>query len=140
MLYIEKFLVDELVAVAESIDEECCGFLFGHERVKDRIVTETRVAKNMANKEKDRRFEISPKEYLNAEKYADENNLKLLGFYHSHLDHPAVPSESDRSAAYPGLSYVIVSVTNRKFQDIRSWRLNAAARFEEELIDNRTVN
>jgi proteasome lid subunit RPN8/RPN11 len=75
-------------------------------------------------------------EYLNAERYAAENNLKLLGFYHSHLDHPAIPSESDRLAAYPELSYVIVSVTNRRFKDIRSWRLNTSAGFDEELIND----
>ena len=140
MLYIEKDLVDDLIAVAESTDEECCGFLFGYERFDDRIVTETMEAQNVAEEWKDRRFEISPREYLDAELYADENNLKLLGFYHSHLDHPAIPSESDRLAAYPELSYVIVSVTNRKFKDIRCWRLNASARFDEEVIKNRTIN
>lgn len=122
------------------MDEECCGFLFGYDRLKDRIVTETMVAQNVAEDNKDRRFEISPKEYLNAERYADKNDLKLLGFYHSHLNHPALPSESDRLAAYPDLSYVIVSVTNRKFEDIRSWRLNTSGRFEEEIIDIRTIN
>ena len=140
MLYIEKDLVDDLIVVAESIDEECCGFLFGYERFEDRIVTETMVARNVAENGRNRRFEISPMEYLDAERYAEENNLKLLGFYHSHLDHPAIPSESDRLAAYPGLSYVIVSVTNRKFKDIRSWRLNVSADFDEEVINDRTLN
>lgn len=140
MLYIDKVLVDDLIAVAESVDEECCGFLFGHEHFEDRIVRETMAAQNVAESRKDRRFEISPKEYLDAERYADEHNLKLLGFYHSHLDHPAIPSESDRIAAYPELSYVILSVTNQKFKDIRSWRLNSSAGFEEELIDNRIIN
>lgn len=133
-------MVDKLTTFAESMDEECCGFLFGYDRLKDRIVTETMVAQNVAEDNKDRRFEISPKEYLNAERYADKNDLKLLGFYHSHLNHPALPSESDRLAAYPDLSYVIVSVTNRKFEDIRSWRLNTSGRFEEEIIDIRTIN
>ena len=140
MLYIEKDLVDDLKAEAESKDEECCGFLFGFERFEDRIVTETKVAQNVSENGRDRRFEISPMEYLNAERYADENKLKLLGFYHSHLDHPAIPSESDRAAAYPELSYVIVSVTNRKFKDIRSWRLNSSAGFDEELINDRNIN
>ena len=140
MLYIEKDLVDDLIVVAESIDEECCGFLFGYERFEDRIVTETMVARNVAENGRNRRFEISPMEYLDAERYAEENNLKLLGFYHSHLDHPAIPSESDRLAAYPELSYVIVSVTNRKFKDIRSWRLNVSADFDEEVINDRTLN
>jgi proteasome lid subunit RPN8/RPN11 len=68
------------------------------------------------------------------------NNLTLVGIYHSHPDHHAMPSESDRLGAYPYLSYVIIAVTNQKFEDIRSWRLNASARFEEELISNQITN
>ncbi len=139
MLYIEKALVDDLIAVAESVKEECCGFLFGDERREDRIVTKTMVAENVAESRKDR-FEIAPMEYLNAERFADQNNLRLVGIYHSHPDHPAMPSESDRLAAYPDLSYIIIAVTNHKFKDIRSWRLNASARFEEELISNQITN
>lgn len=140
MLYIEEALVEELKTAAESVNEECCGFLLGYERLDDRIVTKTMVAQNVVESARDRRYEISPKEYLNAERYADQNNLKLLGFYHSHLNHPAVPSESDLRYAYPELSYVIVSVTNQKFKDIRSWRLNKSATFEEEVISSNTKN
>jgi proteasome lid subunit RPN8/RPN11 len=139
VLYIEKALVDDLIAVAESMKEECCGFLFGYERPEDRIVTKTMGAENVAESRKDR-FEIAPMEYLNAERFADQNNLRLLGIYHSHPDHSAMPSESDRLAAYPDLSYIIIAVTNHKFKDIRSWRLNASARFEEELISNQVTN
>jgi proteasome lid subunit RPN8/RPN11 len=139
VLYIEKALVGDLIAVAESMNEECCGFLFGYERRKDRIVTKTMVAENVAESRKER-FEIAPMEYLNAERFADQNNLTLVGIYHSHLDHPAMPSESDRLAAYPELSYLIVAVTNHKFKDIRSWRLNASAQFDEELISNQITN
>jgi proteasome lid subunit RPN8/RPN11 len=130
--------MEELIAVAESVKGECCGFLFGIERLDDRIVTKTMAAINVAEN-KDNRFEIAPKEYLEAERYADQNGLRLLGIYHSHPDNPATPSKSDRQSAYPELSYVIISVTNQKFTDIRSWRLNAAAGFEEELI-NKNIN
>ena len=119
--------------------EECCGFLFGYESLEDRYVTKTMVAENVAKNKIDR-FEISPLEYLNAERFADQNDLKLVGIYHTHLDHPATPSESDTRSAYPDLSYVIVSVTNQKFKDIRSWRLNSSASFEEELISNTKSN
>ena len=139
MLYIEKALVNELIALLEAKEEECCGFLFGYERDEDRIVTKTMKAENVA-KDKIDRFEISPLEYLNAERFADQHEMRLLGIYHSHPNHPAIPSESDRLSAYPDLSYLIVSVTNQKFKDIRSWRLNASARFEEELISNETTN
>jgi proteasome lid subunit RPN8/RPN11 len=91
------------------------------------------VAENVAERREDR-FEISPLEYLSAERFADQQNLSLLGVYHSHLNCPATPSESDRRSAYPYLSYVIISVTNQKFKDIRSWRLNASSNLEEETI------
>lgn len=129
----------DLIAAAESVEEECCGFLFGYERNKDRVVTKIMKAVNVAE-QKERRYEISPLEYLNAERFADRNNLMLLGFYHSHVNHPATPSESDRKGAYPGLSYVIISVTNQKFSDIRSWRLNESGRFDEEIIGNQNYN
>jgi proteasome lid subunit RPN8/RPN11 len=55
-----------------------------------------------------------------------------LGIYHSHPNHPAIPSEQDRIAAQPYFSYVIISVMNDHIDHIRSWRLNDSSQFEEE--------
>ena len=74
---------------------------------------------------------ISPLDYMKAEEYADNNNLILLGVYHSHPEHPAIPSEHDLKVAMPYFSYVIVSVKKKKAVDFRSWRLSNG-RFEEE--------
>ena len=140
MLYIEKTLLDELIANVESVRDECCGFLFGYEHLENRTVTKTMVAENVTQGKRDQRFEIAPLEYLSAERFADQNNLQLLGIYHSHPNHSALPSEHDRLAAYPNFSYVILSVTNQKFTDIRSWRLNGAFQFEEEKINSQKIN
>ncbi len=69
-----------------------------------------------------------------AEKFALENDLHLLGIYHSHPNHPAIPSEHDRVAALPYFSYVILSVKPETIDHIRSWQLNDASQFEEEVF------
>ena len=58
-----------------------------------------------------------------AERMARERKLELVGWYHSHPDHPARPSEFDREHAWPWYSYIIVSVANREPGDMTSWRL-----------------
>jgi proteasome lid subunit RPN8/RPN11 len=113
--------------------DECCGFLFGIENKRaNRIILEILVVNNSKAGDKTRRFEISPSDYMNAEKYALEKNSQLLGIYHSHPNHPAVPSEHDRKAAQPFFSYVIISVLNNEIVTLRSWRLNEMDQFEEE--------
>ena len=116
--------------------DECCGFLFGKEEEDKRNITSIIVVTNSKDGDKRRRFEISPRDYLKAESHAEENNLVLLGVYHSHPESPALPSETDRQAAQPYFSYIILSVMNKQVDDIRSWRLNNEFQFEEEKIIN----
>jgi proteasome lid subunit RPN8/RPN11 len=126
----QKVIVQDAV---DAFPDECCGFVFGHEDSNGRrIITEARVVKNVKEGDKRRRFEIAPQDYLDAEKYAEEKQLELLGVYHSHPNHPAVPSEHDRAAAQPFFSYLIISVNNKIPGPIRSWRLNDDWQFEEE--------
>jgi proteasome lid subunit RPN8/RPN11 len=113
--------------------DECCGFLLGREDENGRrIISQALVVNNAKEGDKRRRFVISPQDYLQAEEYAESRNMHLLGVYHSHPDHPAVPSEHDRAAAQPFFSYLIISVNNRRPGFIRSWRLNEDGHFEEE--------
>jgi proteasome lid subunit RPN8/RPN11 len=126
----EQMLEDALLA----FPDECCGFLFGTENGDERLLTDILVVHNSKDGDKRRRFEIAPKDYLKAERHADEKGLALLGVYHSHPNHPAVPSEHDRVAAQPFFSYVIVSVYGDTIADVRSWRLNDDQQFEEEKI------
>jgi len=119
-----------------TFPDECCGFLFGIEKRDERLVTDVLIVNNVKEGDKKRRFEISPKDYMKAEQYADENNLQLLGVYHSHPNHPAVPSEHDRVAAQPWFSYIIISVINKDIDAIRSWRLNEKNQFEEEKLSD----
>lgn len=122
-----------------TFPDECCGFFFGNESKNNRTISEIQIVTNAKDGDKSQRFEISPMDYLNAEQFAEEKNLQLLGVYHSHPNHPAVPSERDRLAAQPYFSYIIISVTGKKILDIRSWRLNDALQFDEEKIKYETL-
>lgn len=137
MLIIHNKAREEMIDDALSaFPDECCGFLFGEEATDERIITVIRVVSNAKEGDKRRRFEIAPKDYVTAERFADENGLQLLGVYHSHPNHPAIPSEYDRAAAQPYFSYIIISVINNEWSDTRSWRLNDEQKFEEETISD----
>ncbi|MDN5204994.1 M67 family metallopeptidase [Fulvivirgaceae bacterium BMA10] len=119
-----------------SYPNECCGFFYGYEKGELRHVTTAVPVTNSKEGDKRRRFEISPQDYLRAEQYALENELTLLGIYHSHPDHPAKPSEHDLKQAVPYFSYVIIAVDNGETSNITSWQLNKRGIFQEEKIKN----
>lgn len=142
-MHIVPLAVKQMVGDAiGSFPDECCGFMYGKEESsideteeQERIILQAIPVINAKDGDKRRRFQITPIDYLKAERYAEEHGLSLLGVYHSHPNHPAIPSEHDRQAAQPFFSYVIVSVMNRELADLRSWRLNEEQQFEEELYD-----
>jgi proteasome lid subunit RPN8/RPN11 len=135
MIIIEPKAKQRMTADAvNTFPDECCGFLFGIVKKDDRFITDVFIVNNSKDGDKKRRFEISSKDYMKAEKYAEENDLQLLGVYHSHPNHPAVPSEHDRVAAQPWFSYIIISIMNKEVDAILSWRLNETSQFEEERL------
>ena len=136
MIVIESGPLSQMNAQALAIfPDECCGFLFGREDTDGkRIILVSREADNAKSGDKRRRFEITGKDYLQAERFAEESGLLLLGIYHSHPGHPAMPSEQDRLAAQPWFSYVIISVKQGQIDHTRSWKLNENEEFEEEIF------
>ena len=118
----------------EAFPNECCGFMYGSDG-NERIISLARPVINSKDGDQRRRFEISAFDYMKAEQYAMENNTTLLGVYHSHPQHPAIPSEHDRKQAMPWFSYVIVSVMNGTVDHTRSWRLNEEKQFDEEALE-----
>jgi proteasome lid subunit RPN8/RPN11 len=121
----------------DAFPDECCGFMFGQEKGEgNRQVTVAYPIHNSAVENRKRRFEIAPKDYLRGEQYALENDVQFLGIYHSHPNHPAIPSEHDRVAAQPWFSYVIISVSENEVKHARSWVLNDEFQFEEEVYNN----
>ena len=135
MIQISEQIYEELKRDAlNTFPDECCGFILGKERGEERVIGEIIVVKNAKEGDKRRRFEISPLDYLKAEQYAEDNNLTLLGIYHSHPNHPSVPSEHDRAVAQPYFSYIILSVRENELVSIQSWVLNDEFQFEEEKV------
>jgi proteasome lid subunit RPN8/RPN11 len=110
---------------ADAYPNECCGILFGHDTSDERVVERIEAVANAFDPaERYHRFSISPKQLMDAEKRAAAEGRLVLGFYHSHPDAPARPSEYDRAHAWPFYSYVIVSVANGQVVDMTSWVLD----------------
>jgi proteasome lid subunit RPN8/RPN11 len=141
MIVIESRPLTEMKTHAlTTFPDECCGFLYGNEQSDSRVITKIWKVNNSKSGDKKRRFEISGKDYMLAEKFAIENEVLLLGIYHSHPNHPAIPSEHDRVAALPYFSYVILSVKDGTIDHTRSWRLNDISQFEEEIFTPAHLN
>jgi len=112
---------------------ECCGALLGPAPGR---VTRAFPLDNTFPDQQRRRFLVGPEEYRRAEVRAGDMGLQLLGFYHSHPDHPAEPSQFDLDHAWPNLSYLIVSVRQGQPKEARSWRLKIdRSAFEEEFVN-----
>lgn len=116
--------------------EECCGVLVGRPQGDSTIVERILTVQNERQESRHNRYLISPETVLAAQKEARALGLDIVGYFHSHPDHPARPSDFDREHAWPGYSYLIVSVQNKKVMETRSWRLSDdRERFDEEVID-----
>jgi proteasome lid subunit RPN8/RPN11 len=85
---------------------ECCGALLG----RDNQVSDILALPNTTEEGPRRRFLVRPSDYREAERRASELGAELLGFYHSHPDHPARPSQYDLDHAWPTFAYIIVAV------------------------------
>jgi proteasome lid subunit RPN8/RPN11 len=115
----------------ETYPHECCGALVG----RDGEVTGAVPLANTTDEGPRRRFLVRPSDYQQAERAADSAGAELLGFYHSHPDHPARPSQYDLDHAWPNFSYIIVSVTAGVAEDMRSWKLREdRSAFDEEVL------
>ncbi|MBD0337418.1 MAG: M67 family metallopeptidase [Cyanobacteria bacterium Co-bin13] len=142
----------------QTYPEECCGLLVGQwlrqpdgddtRQVLDCVAAdndwnETSAAEVGALRQqpetestaaKTSRYWIDPKVLLRVQREARDRNLDIVGVYHSHPDHVAVPSECDRTLAWPGYSYIIVAVTQGKATDLRSWHLDEQHQFQPEVM------
>jgi proteasome lid subunit RPN8/RPN11 len=119
----------------EAYPEECAGALVGMNVEGMKIVVDVWHAENTHEEERSRRFLIEPLKIKEFEERAAERDMDVLGFYHSHPDHPAEPSEYDREHAWPGWSYVIASVSAENVEDMRSWVLKGdRSGYDEEPI------
>jgi len=117
---------------------ECCGVLIGEvDNAGVKTVKRTLTIDNARESgEQYHRFLITPEDMLRAEQTARAMKLDVIGFYHSHPDHPSAPSGYDKDHALPFYSYVIVSVDKGKAQVLTSWELsNDRMDFAQEKIN-----
>ena len=132
---------DELAGAVRSQAEkcypnECCGFIFGH--IEGDVKTAVSILPNENKSDKTEqyhRFTITAEDMMSAELHARREKLDIIGFYHSHPDCPAIPSEYDRSHALAVYSYIIVSCRNGKATELTNQQLDPETgytRFIEE--------
>lgn len=126
--------------------EECCGLLLGQVTGDVKTLVAVLPTKNAWSAEaeehspeqkvltKQRRYAISPADMLKGMKDGRDRNLEIIGIYHSHPNSAAVPSECDRTLAWPQYSYIIVSVRQGHCEDLRSWSLDSDSNFQAEEI------
>lgn len=128
---------NEIAAHGErDYPHECCGLLLGSFAGSLKTIAEVYPISNAREEAAKRnRFLIRPEELMRGERSAQQQGLEVVGFYHSHPDHPAVPSAYDLDHAWPTVSYVVVSVIAGAARDLRSWEMEPdRSRFNEEEI------
>jgi proteasome lid subunit RPN8/RPN11 len=119
----------------ETYPHECCGALVGTTADAESIVADVVPLPNTTEEGPRRRFLVRASDYQLAERRAAEMGGELLGFYHSHPDHPARPSQYDLDHAWPTFAYIIVSVASGKATDSTVWFLkDDRSSFEEGSI------
>ncbi len=120
---------------------ECCGFLLGRNEETRRVVAQTRRAQNQRADSPQNRYQISPQDYMQADRAAAAAGLEIVGFYHSHPNHPARPSQFDLENAWPALVYVIVAVSQGKAGEMTAWILaDDRSRFLPDEIVTQTAS
>ena len=112
---------------AQSYPSEGCGVLVGTIPIApddDAIpVVRVTLGRNLVTDRAADRYELDPGDIVAAERAATAEGLDVLGFWHTHPDHPARPSRFDTERAWPDYVYVICSVTAAGVVDVRAWTL-----------------
>ena len=127
------------VQMEATYPNEGGGFLLGELKNDETIIRNIAQVENVFEKEEQHhRYAMRPQDWMRLEDEADEQGLLLVGYYHSHPDSSAIPSEYDRVHALPNFVYLITSVMKAKAADMRAWKLKAdRSAFESEMLQVR---
>lgn len=117
--------------------EECGGLLLGTLENDVRVIHEVLSLDNVRKDSRHNRVELSPLDYARAEREAAKRGLGVWGYYHSHPNHPAIPSGFDLDhAPFIEWSYLIVSVRDGQAQEVRAWTVREdRSQFDEDQMD-----
>ena len=122
----------------KAYPDECCGVLLGKVADDERHVHRIIPCRNIRVGEADKRYEIDLTELVRVQREARESGMEILGFYHSHPDHPAHPSPTDlEHAHWIGCSYVITSVERGKATETRSFLLRGTREEDKSFVEER---
>lgn len=120
----------------ETYPHECCGVLLGRQDGQDRIVSKPIRCGNTRSDSPHNRYHIAPQELVRVQRQAREEGLDIVGFYHSHPDHPAHWSQTDLAEAHwIGCSYVITSVEKGRAVITNSFLLTGATEENKHFAD-----
>jgi len=139
MLKIGKTEFDEIRGHGEEIyPHECCGVLLGQMREDERVVTSIARCGNTRTDSPQNRYHIDPRELVRIQRQGRERGEDIVGFYHSHPDHPARWSPTDLAEAHwLGCSYVITSVEKGKAVVTNSFELTGSDENDKKLADEK---
>ncbi len=150
-----KLAVEHLRAICahaqSSYPYECCGLLLGRNSQDGKTLVEVMAMENVwsassvesfaeidasldPGADKNSHYTIAPEVMLQVQKESRDRGLDIIGIYHSHADHPAIPSQFDRVCAWQTYSYIIVSVPQGKAGELQSWSLDDTHQFQPEEI------
>ena len=122
----------------ETYPHECCGVLLGQMEDDGRVVTSTARAGNTRTDSAHNRYNIDPKDLVRIQRLGRERGEDIIGFYHSHPDHPAKWSQTDLAEAHWfGCSYVITSVEKGKAVLTNSFELTGSDEADKKLVDEK---
>jgi proteasome lid subunit RPN8/RPN11 len=120
----------------ETYPYECCGVLLGQVDVDTRVVTSVARCGNTRKDSPQNRYHIDPKELIRIQREGRQRDEDIVGFYHSHPDHPARWSTTDLAEAHWfGCSYVITSVEKGKATVTNSFELGGSEENGKKLVD-----
>jgi len=122
----------------ETYPHECCGVLLGKMEGEDRVVTSGARCGNTRVDSPQNRYHIDPRELVRIQREGRERGEDIIGFYHSHPDHPAQWSQTDHAEAHwLGCSYVITSVEKGKAAVTNSFELTGSDENDKKLVDEK---
>jgi proteasome lid subunit RPN8/RPN11 len=135
-LRLKKSVLDQIRAHAEeAYPEECCGLLAAYPRQGGEDVEAIRM-RNTHPAPRHNRYSMDPMDLYQADREVARRGGTIIGIYHSHPDHPPQPSAFDLQHAWPGISYLIISVYRGKSGEARSWVLDEERTgFREETLE-----
>jgi proteasome lid subunit RPN8/RPN11 len=120
-----------IVHAVRDYPKEACGILLCHSQCP-RLITHIHPTRNVTSETPTTRYFLDPREYLEVLSWSENRALDICGFYHSHPDHPAIPSVHDEKFAWESYLYLIISTIEGMLGVVRAWIWNPVeSRFEE---------